>query len=270
MKYILPIYILFVFVACRSTKPTTTTAPAKDTVAVVKPKVDSAAIDSARLVTEKLSKIKQQQIDFSTFSARVKMDYEGNDKKLNDITAFIRIKKDSAIWVSLNAVLGIEAVRVLITPDSVKVLDKLNKTIQYKDFKFLQDVTKLPVDFATLQNLIVGNPVFMNGKPNKVNQSDLLIQLVTLGEAFQNNSDFDQKELLLNRTRLQYLDTLDPRSANLEYGGYELQGEKKFSTKRKVNVVDKKSMNVDLDFKQVTFNSSLNFPFAIPGNYKLK
>lgn len=270
MKYLLPLYIVFLLASCKSAKTIVASVPAKDTVSIIKPTVDSAALDSARMVNEQRARIDKQKIEFITFSARVKMDYEGNDKKFNDLTAFIRIKKDSAIWVSLNAVLGIEAFRILIIPDSVKVLDKINKTIQYKDFKFLQEVTKLPIDFTTMQDLLVGNPVFMNTTVLETHINETLFQLVTGGELYKNISDFERKDLLIQRTRLQYVDTVNPRSANLEYGAYELQADRKFATRRKVNVQDAKAMNIDLDFKQVTFDSPVNFPFAIPSNYKLK
>jgi hypothetical protein len=51
------------------------------------------------------------------------------DGKNYDVNATMRMYKDSAIWLSANAVLGIEAMRVLITKDSVKLLNKLDKTI---------------------------------------------------------------------------------------------------------------------------------------------
>ena len=69
--------------------------------------------------------------------------------------------KDSAIWLSANAILGIEAMRVLITRDSVKLLDKLNKVYTARSVDYLQDLTSLPLDLPTLQDLIIGNAVFV-------------------------------------------------------------------------------------------------------------
>lgn len=270
MKKVLSFICIILLASCKSTKSISVSTPSTDTVAVVRPSVDSAALDSVRIVNENLQMIKSNKIDFNTFSARIKMDYQGSDKKFNDITAFVRIKKDSAIWVSLNAVLGIEAVRVLITPDSVKVLDKLNKTIQYKDFQFLQDVTQLPINFSALQDLLIGNPVFLHKTITETHRNETMFQVVTSGEVFRNISDFDPKLFIIGKTRLQYVDTINPRMAVLEYGAYEMNGSKKFATRRKVNVQDKKPMNIDLDFKQINFDVPVNFPFSIPGNYKLK
>ena len=42
--------------------------------------------------------------------------------------------RDSAIWLSISPLLGIEAVRVLLTKDSVKALDRLNN-IYYSECK---------------------------------------------------------------------------------------------------------------------------------------
>lgn len=258
--------------SCRSTKKITRTIPevAKDSITVTVVTPDSAATDSARRVDLNLGKIKNNKIDFNTFSARVKMDYDGEDKKFNDITAFVRIKKDSAIWVSLNAVLGIEAFRVFITPDSVKLLDKLNKTYQSKGFSYLQEITKLPINFSILQDLLLGNTVFLGDTVFQSYTSETIFQVVTIGDVFKNISDFLQPDLFIKQTRLQSLDTVNPRSANLEYGGFETNANRNFSTMRKLSVSDKKTLKIDLDFKQVVFDNPVNFPFAVPGNYKLK
>ena len=72
------------------------------------------------------------------------VDYRGGDDKHYDVNATIRMHKDSLIWASVNAVLGIEAMRLLITKDSVFLLDKLNKTYTTRSVDYLQEETSLP------------------------------------------------------------------------------------------------------------------------------
>ena len=61
-----------------------------------------------------------------------------------------------------NAIFGIEGLRALITRDSVKILDKQNKLYTARSIGYLQEVSALPVNLSTLQDLIIGNAVFVD------------------------------------------------------------------------------------------------------------
>jgi len=56
--------------------------------------------------------------------------------------------KDSAIWVSMTAILGKEGWRALITGDSVKLLDKKNKIYTARSVAYLQEVTAIQVTLS--------------------------------------------------------------------------------------------------------------------------
>src|SRR5262245_43853516 len=118
--YLLIGLLCLVMYSCRSTKKIQTAISKKDTSQVVM--VNDSKFDSAGFIKNVVTHIDASYIDFNTFSAKIKVDYRGGDGKSNDFNAFLRMKKDSVIWVSINAALGIEAFRIMITRDSVKVL----------------------------------------------------------------------------------------------------------------------------------------------------
>src|SRR5215213_2919594 len=150
MKKFLAIALLVsvIVIGCRSTKKIQTAISKKDTTELVR--VDNPKFDSTGFIRDVYHKVINNRIDFNTFSAKIKVDYRGGDGKSYDFNAFLRMKKDSVIWVSVNAALGIEAFRVLITPDSVKVLNKLDKVAQLRSMDYLQELTQLPFDFYAL------------------------------------------------------------------------------------------------------------------------
>lgn len=86
------------------------------------------------------------------YSATIK-----HDKGENSFSGNIKIRKDSVIWISLSPGLGIELARALITPDSVKMLNRNDKTYFAGDFKYINTILKTDVDFDMLQSLLVGN-----------------------------------------------------------------------------------------------------------------
>ena len=143
--------------SCRSTRKIQTAITKKDTVQVIA--ITDPRADSLRYIHEVYNRIQQNRIEWNTFSAKVKVDFEGRDGKKSDFNAFIRLQKDSALWISIIAALGIEGFRVLVTPDSVKVINKIDKVIQLRSVEYLREVTKIPLSFSELQDLLVGNPV---------------------------------------------------------------------------------------------------------------
>jgi len=159
MKYILPLLaILVLFVSsCRPTKKIQTAMARKDTARAVI--VNDSKADSIKFVHEVFDKVRSRKIDFKTFSAKLKVDYTDKDGKGPDLTVFVRMQKDSVIWLSINAtVFSYEAFRVLITRDSVIVQNKKDKLVQHRSLGYLQELTQLPFDFTTVQDLILGIP----------------------------------------------------------------------------------------------------------------
>src|SRR6476660_8702296 len=84
-----------------------------------------------------LTKAAGTQIDFQWFSGKAKMDYD-DGKKTQNFTANIRMRRDSVIWVAITSLMGIEVARIMITRDSIDMLDRLHKERIKKPFNFLE------------------------------------------------------------------------------------------------------------------------------------
>ena len=151
MKIIFILLSIITLASCRSTKKIQTAITKKDTVeSVTTPK-----IDTTQLINNALLALKNNRIDYKTFSAKVDVDYRGGDDKHYDVNANLRMHKDSLIWISVNAVFGIEAMRLLINKDSVFLLDKLNKTYLTRSIDYLQEVSGLPLTLSSLQDMLL-------------------------------------------------------------------------------------------------------------------
>jgi len=274
MQYFRVIYILSLAIAtmssCRSTKTIQTAIAKKDTTQVMIPVVDHHRIDSVQYIKKVWDTIRKNNIDFRTFSAKIKVDFEGKDGKRNDFNAFIRIRKDSILWVNINAALGFDAFRVLITPDSVKVINKLNKTVQFRSLESLQEVTQMPLTFTDLQNLLLGNPIFLDSNINSYKKDDKSISLISMGTLFKHLLTVNKEDYTLQHSKLDDVDAIRARTAYLSYSDYQVKNGVRFSTQRKITVSEKSKLDIELEFKQFDFNVDLNFPFNIPKNYKRK
>src|SRR5215217_5947410 len=175
---------IVLFASCRSTKKIQTAISKKDTLAKIA--IDGDKEDTVRFIKSTLRKIDSNRVSYTTFNGKVNIDYKGGDGKNYDVNANVRMFKDSAIWISANAILGIEAMRVLITKDSVKLLNKLDKLYTARSVDYLQDVTSLPLDLPTLQDLIVGNAVFVDSNVSSFSSKGSTLSLLTIGQFFKN------------------------------------------------------------------------------------
>jgi hypothetical protein len=271
MKYVLPGIILMVFLAasCRPTRKINTAISKKDTAQVIM--ITDARRDSLKFIHDVLEGINKNRIDFQTFSGKMKVEYTDKDGKGPDLTVFARIIKDSAIWLSINAtVFSYEAFRVLITKDSVKVLNKKDKVVQLRSVSYLQEISQLPFDFTTLQDLIIGNPIYVDSNIVFYRKNENNISLMSSGEYFKNLITVSNNRYLLEHSKLDDVDMRRNRTCDLTYANYENRNGIQFPTLRKITVAEKSKIDVDMDFKQYSFNETLSLPFSIPRNYSVK
>ncbi len=271
MKYIFK-FLALVFIgammfSCRSTKKIQTAINKKDTSTVIM--TNTSNDDSLGVVKDVLNGLKTSHIDFKTFSSKIKVEYVDSKSKQSNVTAYVNIMKDSMIWVSLYAtIFNIEAFRVLIKKDSVIVVDKINKEVQYRTLSYLQDVTEIPFDFKTLQNMLVGNPIYFDSD-NVVSYKQIEdIKLVTsVGQFFKHLLTIDNNGVIL-KSKLDDVDVNRHRTADLTYSDYVISNGINFSTYRDITVSEKNKLEIRLHFKQFDFNKELSFSFNVPKNYK--
>ena len=187
------------------------------------------------------------------------------------MVAVIKIKKDSAIWISLSATfLNVEVFRVLITKDSVFLLDKQQKEAKLRSLDYLQEVTEIPFDYKTLQDLLVGNPVFISDSITTFKKNDNLTLLTTIDEYFKNLITLTADNNLIVHSKMDDVDINRSRTAQITYGDYENNNGLFFSTSREIDVSEKSKLNIKLNYKQYEFDKEVFISFNIPKNYKRK
>ena len=261
--------ILIAASSCRGPKKIQTAISKKDTTEVVVINTDTGARheDSMQFIQRTLDTIIRQKIQFTTFNAKVDVDYSGSDGKKYNVNANIRMYKDSVIWVSVNAILGIEAMRLLITKDSVKLINKLDKVYTARSVSYLQEVIALPLDLSTFQDLIIGNPVYLDSNIVSYTKSGEELSLLSIGSIFRHFITLHAADKLVQHSKMDDVDVMRNRTCDLVYEKYEDKKGVRFSTRRQITVSEKSKLDVKLDFKNYDFNETLSFPFSVPKNY---
>ncbi len=260
--------LIVIFSACRSTRKLQQAIVKKDTVATIIPDLLPTHADTVRMVTNLISSVQKNRIEFTTFSAKIKVDYFNSKGRQPDFVANVRMQKDSIIWLSLGNELGIEGFRVLITPDSIKVLDKLANTYQVRPLSHIQELSQIPFAFADLQNLLLGNPVFFNRDSiTSYTNNDRGYTLLSVDALFKNLISINNN-FLIEKSKLDDNDPSLNRTCDLIYTEYETKAGFPFSAYREIFISQQNKLDVQLKFKDYKFNEVLSFPFSIPKKFK--
>ncbi len=265
---LLSICSLLLLASCRPTKqviqsvisPRDTTSPVASTSPVRNQFSDSVA-----------GVIKTKHINFNTFSSKIKIESSDNNGKNPDITALVKIQADSSIWISLTATfLNVEVYRLYISKDSVVLLDKREKTVQYRSLDYLQTVTEIPFDYTSLQDLIVGNAIFYDAdKANNVlSNTEILSSFI--GQEFKHLLTLDANNFHLIHSKLDDINENRHRTSDVSYSDYVMVDGYDFSAKRKITVAEKNKIQVSMEFNKAEFNKPLEINFTVPKNYTIK
>ncbi|MFT3680488.1 MAG: DUF4292 domain-containing protein [Ferruginibacter sp.] len=262
------VFLMIAGTSCKSTKKIQAAIAKKDTTSVHI--TNQAEIDSVMTIKNVLTDVHKRIPDYKTFSAKIKAEYEDAKGKQPNITVYVRMFKDSLIWMSGYAtVFNIEAFRVLINKDSVYVVDKINKEVQMRSIDYLQEVTQIPFDFKTLQDLLVGNPVFFSDSVVSYKETESKIVLATLGKSFKHLLTLNKSDRNILHSKLDDVDINRNRTADITYSDFENNNGLVFSTFREITVSEKNKLDIQLKYKQYEFNKDLQVVFSIPKNYKV-
>lgn len=86
----------------------------------------------------------------------------------------VRIIRDSLIWMNVKK-LGLEAMRIKMTKDSVWILDRLKNKYFAGSYASFEKFAKIPFEFHLCQAIFLNEPYLELVKPEKATLSDSLI-----------------------------------------------------------------------------------------------
>ncbi len=269
MRYIFFIIVsVLAIVACKPVKKVQaiqTAITKKDTAQKIiiaeTPKVDSAA-----LVKEIMSKVMTRKINFTTFNSKIVVDYEGPEES-HHVTAYVSIRKDSAIYIRITAAIVGVIEEVYVSRDSVVLISlKPKKPVEYRAISYLQDVIEMPFDFYALQDMIVGNPVFISSNVVSYKSSATQLQVFLAGNIFKHLLTLNNDDFRVLHSKLDDMDPQRNRTGDITFDDYEMVGGNLFATTRKISLAEKSKLDVTLVFKNPSFNDPLKYTFDIPKN----
>lgn len=209
-------------------------------------------------------------VAFKTFNGKASMSY--SDKKQNQkLNTTLKMNDQKDIWASVSAVGGIvEVARAYITPDSLQALLPLNRdayALKYQDGLAL---IQAELDFATLQNLFMGNALILNGKPKNIKQTDSTISLDIEKDGYILAITYDIKTgQILQQTISNASKNFDCTIVQSNYK--PLTDKQPFSFSRSMVIKNgNDEMKLDMNFSKAEIDLPLEIKFRIPESYTIK
>jgi len=159
---IILVFCVLMFSACKTTR--TVSKPATLPGA---PVINNAVVGVIDQVNKNQPRFQTANISKMTFA------FEMGERKVN-VSASCKIKKDSAIYISVQPLLGIEMFKAELTTDSMRVFDKMNHRYYVVNYDYFYNRFGVNVNFYSLQSLLTAQ-LFCIGKQGVIADSCKLV-----------------------------------------------------------------------------------------------
>ena len=252
--------VLLIF-SCKAKKQLVTRVAA-DTTATNKP----VTVIKVNPVIAKLAATRNQQIFFNSFTAKAKatlnMDGTGNDVTLN-----IRINHDKEIWVSVTAIFGVEVARLVVTPDSLCLVNKLEGVYLRQPFSYIHTFAGNQVNYNMLESLLVGNAIdeLLNEKDSlKLDNGNTILSGNLQDLAFKLVLGPDMKV-----TQTELNDQTAGQSLQVTNSTFVMVSNKVIPSQiDMISMVKGKKIELNLHYIKIDFDKLQDYPFSISAKYK--
>lgn len=207
-------------------------------------------------------------LDYHTFSGRAKTKVELG-KKVHDVNLHVRIERDKAIWISVTALLGLEVARIMITPQQIQILNKLQGEYLAEPFDYIYNYTNRGVTFNVLQDVLMGNVSSSLLRGENVQVASAEDEFIVVG--LQESLSYQYRVNMENRPFSFLLQEVGG-SNNLEtyYGEYGKVTGYNFPHAIAFSLYGgEMSLKMQLNYNRVVFNEAVEMPFTVSDRYKV-
>lgn len=199
---------------------------------------------------------------FQWFTSKARINYSSPSQNIQ-VVAHIKIRRDSVIFLSIQK-FGFEGVRILITPNSIQILSRIEKTYMKRDYEFLKINYGVGLNFNDLQNLLVAQ------LPNSMNSPKTKWTTTEQGCALeQNTGHWFCQMLLLGNKLAKYTNAQNNSTFEMLIENTNVNSD--FPDVRKVNLNYQSQLNIkaDLQFLSTNFVDTETIVFEVPQHYSV-
>jgi len=229
-----------------------------------------------------VKKLKEHELKYQQFSAKFSATYEV-DQKQTSVSGNIRIEHDSIIWISISPALGIEAVRFMLTPDSIKYLNRLSDTYLLQGFDYINKLLNKSMDYDMAQAFLTGNDFSLYDsssfkasvdnkeyKLNTVNRSKIRRAVrrsednisIPIQYIWLNSENFKISKVLIKEAERDSRKFIATYSEFKDIDGRLIPSNLEFKAE-----TEEKKISIKIIYTRIQINQKQNYLFKIPEGY---
>ena len=251
---------------CRAKKPLITDSSTQELLS--KQKADTI-----------VSQVLANNFEFTDLKAKIKTKFKSREKQNLAFGTFIKIVKDSAIHATISLA-TIPVVVALITPDTLKFINKRDQKYFVGGFDYLSRLIKTEISFYEIQDLLVGNPV-------KLKQSELHYLIEEENQVYLSSKSKNALQLAnensaassewlvkywvneLYKTGRTLVENSGKKTMiEITQADYNKVDGQLFPNRTQAEIVTPKdSITIQLNYQRVKINTGVEFEFSIPDHY---
>ena len=213
-----------------------------------------------------ISNAAKERVEFKTLelSGKAQLDIEKMGVNNMGVSYRVSIEKDKRIWIRVSKL--IEVARILARPDSLFVLDKINRRYIACDYALAEEFTGLEMDFELLQDLMLGNfnPIPEDLSPGLQENGKQEFTGSKAGTDFTytiDNSTYKVVEIKAVNKGLK-------QNTQISYSDFSEMASTLMPQNTQISVLSPEEISIDLSHRKVDIDpSDPSFAFRVPSSY---
>lgn len=254
LPLILMLLVTLSATSCRSKKAATTV-------------IDNSAVNKEDK-KQVFKAIQANRFEFEYFSGKANCLYKDNKNKYS-FNMSIRMQRDEKIWMSASAFF-FEAARVLITKDSVHIINYINKEVISRNINFVSQYLGTKLTIGQIQDVLVGNSILEhNTQSSSYVFADERPTITTRLNQYLFKEIFHYEHF--RPTFVKGDETGSPNKIDLEYKDFLQVNNRMLPQFAKVvAVTNNNTITSTLKYSDISTEEIKSWPFNIPAKYERK
>jgi hypothetical protein len=210
--------------------------------------------------------IGEEQPSYTWFKAKAELQYTDKNTKQNAILHLV-MKRDSLIWGSVTATLGVEAYRFYMTVDSIFLIDKINKIYYVVPVTALNSLINANLlNYRLIEKILFGRSIFEITDSFKMNRENEDVFLYSREKNVQKKIFIDPG--LRKIKGYEISDLASGQKIQLSYKDKISSGGHNIPKIVDIRVTTTRDFSLVLKFLNLQFNKPVDINTIIPKSYE--